>query len=341
MSKLPQIYFYIPQRQWVSKLPQRIEDYWEWVCQPGIGKYKGSYTWTLETYLYLKGKGFPCQIIGTLPKEGIVLSHYDCLEFDSKPSPRLLIVCCKAERKRHPYAQIHIVQNPYDPMIIESDPLWPAYYIPGWPQPGLISRNPERGEKFENIACFGYELAPELKESSWQKKLETLGFHTYISDVDKCNSWNDYSFVDVTVNVRSFNETSFNEKPSHKLYNAWLAGVPAILGRESAFRAERESDLDYIEVNSQEEIIEALKLLRDNKELRRKMVENGKIRIQKVIPTIVKEWEDFLINVAIPAYRNYWSKKSGLSKTMNMTQYWFSALSKLSKRIYRKIKNMF
>jgi hypothetical protein len=35
-----------------------------------------------------------------------------------------------------------------------------------------------------------------------------------------------------------------------KLYNCWHAGVPAVLGAESAFRANRRSDLDYLEVQS-------------------------------------------------------------------------------------------
>ena len=38
-------------------------------------------------------------------------------------------------------------------------------------------------------------------------------------------------------------------KPPSKLFNSWLAGVPAVLGHESAYRAERRSDLDYIEVS--------------------------------------------------------------------------------------------
>ncbi|NES04757.1 MAG: glycosyltransferase [Okeania sp. SIO2F4] len=35
--------------------------------------------------------------------------------------------------------------------------LWGSYFIPHWSQPGLIPRNPKRGDGFENIVFFGRE----------------------------------------------------------------------------------------------------------------------------------------------------------------------------------------
>ena len=43
-----------------------------------------------------------------------------------------------------------------------------------------------------------------------------------------------------------------------KLINAWLAGCPGILGPESAFQQLRESELDYIEARTVDDIVNAV-----------------------------------------------------------------------------------
>ena len=53
-------------------------------------------------------------------------------------------------------------------------------------------------------------------------------------------------------------------KPATKLCNAWLAGVPAMLGPESAYRSLRRDELDFIEVSTRAEAEAAvLRLLRE------------------------------------------------------------------------------
>ena len=64
-------------------------------------------------------------------------------------------------------------------------------------------------------------------------------------------------------------------KPASKLINAWLAGVPALLGPEYAFRELRRSSLDYFEVSSLEDAIAAVKALSTDPQLYRAMVANG------------------------------------------------------------------
>jgi hypothetical protein len=115
--------------------------------------------------------------------------------------------------------------------------------------------------------------------------------------------WNDYSEVDAIIAVRSFKDKEFAVKPALKLHNAWHGGVPAILGCESAYQAERKSELDYIEVTSPADVILALKRLRDDKVLRHAMVENGRVRARATQPArITAQWRGFLTDVATPAY---------------------------------------
>jgi hypothetical protein len=90
-------------------------------------------------------------------------------------------------------------------------------------------------------------------------------------------------------------------KPATKLYNAWLAGVPAILGPEQAYRELRRSDLDYLEVKNVPEALAAVDRLIREPALYAAMVENGKRRAEEfTIDAIRKRWVDLLYR-AIPA----------------------------------------
>ncbi|MDJ0514853.1 MAG: hypothetical protein QNJ74_00880 [Trichodesmium sp. MO_231.B1] len=306
MTDLPPIYFYLPQKDWLDNMPEKPDVYWE--------KFQGIYSWTLQTYLYLKADGFPCTFVGTIPDEGIVIAHRDSFPYELRPTSKVLMVCIKPDRNPHPYAQLQVVQN-----LQEAKKLRNSYYITVWRQPGLIPRNPERGDRFENIGYFGisYNLAPELKTASWSKQLEELGLNWEIMPK---NRWYDYSNIDAVVAVRNFQKQDYTNKPASKLYNAWHAGVPAILGKESAFQSQRKNEFDYFEVSSVEDAITVLKRLKDDPQLCQKMRENGKYRSQETNPqNMVKQWRNFLIDVAVPEYQRWclasrWSQQLYLQR---------------------------
>lgn len=312
LEELPPIYFYFPQvRLSANKLPQDANSYWQWQCaEHSISPMQsGGCFWTLQTYLYLNDYGFPCKLVDTMPDEGIVVSHRDFLDDSFQPGSRLLLVCLRADVDRHPYAQLHVVQNPYQAISKSFMTLWQSHFIPHWPQPSIIPRNPNRGETFENIMFLGNEvnLIPELRDQYWYDQLDKLGlkFKKKLSH----DQWHDYSDTDVILAIRSLGcQNYWRGKPASKLYNAWHAGVPAILGFETAFRAERKSNLDYLEATSLEEIILSLKQLQHNKELRRAIIENGWLRARETQPDKMgARWQEFLINFAVPAYKSWCS----------------------------------
>jgi hypothetical protein len=321
-NRLPLIYFYIPQRQWPSgNMPQSPDEYWQWMSAWGSRYGRGKYDWTLQTYLHLKAKNFPCELISEIPESGIIVAHREFLPDNLKPSPSLLLICIKADKDAHPYAQIHIVQNPQDELTKRAALFGTAYYMPHWPQPGLIPRDSARGSRFENVAFYGVTgtLAPELQQPLWEKQLSDLGLYWEIVDLKR---WHDYSQTDVIVAVRSFNGNTHTSKPPSKLYNAWHAGIPAILGCESAYRNERKSKLDYIEVTSLQETIAALQCLGDDEQLRQAMVENGFRRAQeRGTARITAQWCHFLTDIATPAY-DRWCKLFGWQQqTFLITRY--------------------
>jgi hypothetical protein len=122
----------------------------------------------------------------------------------------------------------------------------------------------------------------------------------------------DYSDVDVVVAVRSFRRKGFIRKPASKLYNAWIAGVPAILGVEFAFREERRSELDFIEVTSCEAAMAAMRRLKASPELTARMIENGFRRAQDVgVDKLTERWWRLLSDVAVPKFEEW--QKMGVS----------------------------
>ncbi|MBD1899645.1 DUF4806 domain-containing protein [Trichocoleus sp. DQ-A3] len=325
IDSLPPIYFYLPQSDWpTTNILESPEAYREAYSRC---KSTGSYNWILQTYLRLKADGFPCELVGEMPIEGIVVAWTTTVPNNLQPGPKLLLIVVCGDKSKHRYAQLHVVQNleemlkPY--RLLGDRYLLPGkkYYIPHWPQPGLIPRDPARGARFENIAYLGREenVVAELKQPSWHQQLNALGLRFQL--VGTPVGWNDYSGVDAILAVRSFGrQNDFHWKPASKLYNSWYAGVPAILGCESAYQAERRNELDYIEVTSLDEVIQALKRLRDDKKLRQAMVENGRLRADELQPEkLVECWRTFLTDVAIPAYQR-WCTSSNLTRKIFLTR---------------------
>ena len=58
--QLPAIYFYLPQQLWPKDFPRSADDNW-----PGFGL--GFYTWTIQTFLRLRARDFPCQLVNRFP----------------------------------------------------------------------------------------------------------------------------------------------------------------------------------------------------------------------------------------------------------------------------------
>lgn len=313
-DKLPPIYFYVPQRHWPANLPEDPNLFGQWQAARGKSNL-GIYDIPIQAYLHLKATGFPCELVPNLPEVGIVFAHRFWFHDHQQPGPKLLMVCIRGDRPRHPYAQLHIVQNPCQKNSAGFFSFWESYYIPHWRQSGLIAREQARGDRFENIAYFGYDvnLVPEMKSPDWEQKLESLGLAWHV--VGEPSRWHDYSYVDAVLAMRRFGrQVDFSWKPATKLYQAWAAGVPAILGYESGFIAERKSELDYLEATSTDEIIAALKHLRDNPELRHAMIENGFMRARETEPEqLVMRWRKFITDIAIPTYER-WCGASELTR---------------------------
>jgi hypothetical protein len=301
----PPIYFYYPPGVGEDAVPESHGVF--------VRDRPGKYVWTVKTYGYLSKLGFPCRLTDRLPDEGIVVSHREFFANNMIPNRRQLFVCAVADFQRHPFAQLHLVQNGRDPLLTRPSPAWPAAFMPMWPETGLIPRDPARGNMFANVCYFGLptRLAPQLRSAQFAARLREHGFSFRIVSRDR---WNDYSDTDAVLAVRSFAPVSFHKFPATKLYNSWVAGVPALLGRESAYEAERRNEYDYFEVRDADEVLQTLIRLRDDPNLRAAVERNCAARAPGVSAERTTEnWAEFLKTVAVPAWWN-WQRRSEASR---------------------------
>lgn len=298
MSSIP-VFFYLPRHRWpVESVPASITS--DYISDVSHVFFNGQWlSWTFQTYLRLAENGYPCSIVDELPEDGVIIGSRSDMPFALKPGPRQFFACTLGGAGFLPYGQVQIVQNR------GQTRQWPtAFHMPHWTQPGMIPRDTARGPRFDNAAFFGHpdQLAPELHSDEWEEFLQTLGIRWH--KVHKSSPRkSDYSDIDVIVAVRRFDGSAYPQKPSTKLLNAWHAGIPAILGPESEYRAERKSHLDFVEVTTYEELKNAIVRLRDDEELRARMSTNGGTRAQETTHSeMVARWVELIEEEMKPRY---------------------------------------
>lgn len=267
----------------------------------------GERAWILQGFLRLRAMGADVRLADEVPQHGVVV-------FSSKQRRKLvqetrrtraLLVSVREDVGEALISDLEIVQNAH-----QAD-AQRRFFIPFWPQPGMIARDPGRGARIENVAFKGFlgNLHPAFREPSWQQFLREQGIR-WLADaapykrnaVDAATlEWNDFRNIDLIVAVRAPDAQLHPRKPATKLYNAWLAGVPALLGPEIAYREMRRSPLDYIEVTNPDEARAAIARLRADPGLHAQMVAHGHARaVEFQTAAIVARWREFLFVTAPP-----------------------------------------
>jgi hypothetical protein len=325
INQITQIYFYIPSSYIVDNVPEDIAKYWNWMDdiiqrapvilpnERGLCTWAGPYNWTIQTYLYLKAYNFPCVLTASFPKEGIIITHSELLPLYLKPSAKQFIVEIKPDSLLGCiFANFVIVQNRHDPIRSGMKHLLiKSAFVNYWPQAGLIPRDPTRGDRFENICFMGNREQFIENADDLALEIEKLGLNWRM--VPRKN-WHDYTEVDAIVAVRQTEPQNLNRKnapanlspnrkPASKLFNAWSAGVPAILSPEVAFQDIRKSELDFLEARNISEILDGLRQLMRDVPLRRAMMENGSIRAEEFkLEKRVQAWIEIIKTQIVPRY---------------------------------------
>lgn len=319
----PTFVFYVPSAGLVNAVPPSIDEYWPWInaavrttpAQLADGRgdctWVGPYNWTIQTYLYLQAAGVNCRLSSTLPDAGVILTHSDFLSANMCASRTQFLVEIKPDRPLAcTFANFVVTQNRRDPIASGFRRfLIPSAPVPYWPQPGLRPRDPARGDRFENVSYMGNPEQFLADRDALAAEVAQLGLQWRMMPRER---WSDYSDTDVVVAVRptpSEREQASSPlftpetKPASKLCNAWLAGVPAVLSPDVAFRELRRSDLDYLEAISVADVVAQLRRLRDDPALRRSMADNARLRATGLSTSrAATEWRRVLETLIAPRY---------------------------------------
>ena len=276
-SAVGEVSFYMPDQQALHGVdPETLDCDRDWeVFGTGV------YVWVLQTFLRLRAAGAPVRLVRTSPRSGVVVVFADYVQrllAEAPSAADLTIVAIRADRPQQIYADLEVVQNRSSVDDFQI-------FLPLWPQPGLIPRNPDRGARIENLAFLGArkQLHEDLARADWADALRARGLCwesrmvTFVGNDNRYSDsrWNDYSTCDLVVALRPAATWNVLLKPASKLTNAWAAGVPAILSPELPYRELRRSSLDYLEARSGAEALQAIDRLVSDPALYSAMVAHG------------------------------------------------------------------
>ena len=227
--------------------------------------------WSVQTYLHLAARGHAVTVSGR-PRRGCINIVDGLSLWPRSFEPDLFCVGCRGDGHYPAFCQVVIHQNSLAP----PDP--PSIYIPQWPQPAIIPRDTAR-RGIKTIGFFGHagiNLAPEFKDEAFRAELSRRRYLLVISGKSKGTvRWNDYSEIDVVLSVRRIPPAHLMLKPPSKLVNAWIAGVPALIGPEPAVEAIAADGLDYVLVREPVQVIQTLEALRDDPARYQGIVDRG------------------------------------------------------------------
>lgn len=265
----------------------------------------GQQAWILQTVLRLRATGADVSLASALPDTGVLVfyaAHKRLVRKLWTPRCRCLLVAVRGDRHEVDLADVEVLQNP----VFARPPRRIA--MPHWPQPGLIGREPARGARLENVGFKGVRksLHPQLSGPEWKDAVQALGLNwqdaSAAGEGERVpEEWRDYRTLDALVAVRPPRHDAYPGKPATKLINAWLAGVPAVLGPESAYMALRESELDFLVASDARQTLGALQVLKNNPALYRAMVDNGQRRAREFdVASTTRRWQRLLFDELLP-----------------------------------------
>lgn len=220
----------------------------------------GERAWVLQTFLRLRHAGLAASLSDRLPRTGIAVfsaSHRARIARGPVQRTSAFLLATRQDRRETLFADAEVVQNPGQAGSARR------VHVPHWPQPGLMPRDASRGDRLGRVEYKGFigNLHPDFRDPAWPRFLADHGIE-WVCDgkvyaqgaTDGLQlQWNDFRETDLMLAVRPPSADLHLRKPATKLCNAWLAGVPAMLGPESAYRHLRRDELDFIEVGSRAE----------------------------------------------------------------------------------------
>ena len=264
--------------------------------------------WIVQTYLHVRdalaADGWTVSLADRFEPGAICVAHWDELHRPRWRAPLSYLIGVRADRPPMLVADKVVRQN----TLVADD--GGQVGIPLWPQPGIRPRRPERGNEVRRIGYFGrLAMAPAFfSDAAFRRELEALGLEFVRSEDD----WQNYGDVDVVIAFRTAPPSLLRHKPVTKLSNAWLAGVPAIVGPEPAYLQLRESEDDMCVANDAAGVLaELTRLVRDPEHYAAMRARASARAGEFDVPAIRDRWLAFFRERVAPAFSQW--KQSGPS----------------------------
>ena len=233
-----QVHFYLPERYlpdpgrqeaWKSGKITQLEE---------AGKIACAQCWIYQTWLALERSRLSGKADPFASRRGnLGCADQLARQLTSRLRMRVFFVGVVADYVAHPRAHLHLVQN-----NAHARRLWNSAFMPLWPHPNLLARDPARMDRFENVCFFGESsnLAPELADSRWQEQASRTNLASTSSSAARIAGMTTAKRT-VSWRCEDSDVPHTFTSPRTKLYNAWLAGVPFIGGMDSAYAADGEA----------------------------------------------------------------------------------------------------
>ncbi|NNE42467.1 MAG: glycosyltransferase family 1 protein [Marinicaulis sp.] len=287
--------------------------------------------WVVIPYIYFRRAGYD---VSHSPEPlDDAINIVSSVDFGIRHRPvRPFIVACRADCHEPKLANWVFEQNNLNKGKAKIS------WTPHFPQPGLIARKRERGAELSVLGYMGEtsNLYEQFCDETFLSALNSMGVifrHGKRSpEGDEPVSMHDYSNVDAIIAIRNLTLADVANKPASKLVNAWAAGVPALLGAEPAYQELRKSSLDYIEINSSEDAINAIRRLKDDANLYNNMISNGQARAKEfTVSEILCRWVEHL-NGPVGHEFVKWQRKNGAVKSLLWLKN--AAADKIARKVY-------
>ncbi len=258
----------------------------------------GRNSWIAQSFLrlrpWLQARGWRASAGPRFLPGTISIVHRDDLNRFGSDAHASYLVAVRADRAPVSACDVAIAQNALSLATNER-------FIPLWPQPGLVPRAAERGERIECIAYQGrIGTAPAwFASEAFARALARRGMRFEVRET----GWGEYRDVDVALAVRDLLPGILATKPATKVYNGWLSRVAVLASPEPAYREVRRAALDFLEVCDARTVLDAIDLLRANPRLYKAMVANGLARSAEFnVEAIRARWLSLLDDEVVPGF---------------------------------------
>jgi hypothetical protein len=263
--------------------------------------------WIVQTYLHVRdalaADGWSVRLSDRFVPGAICVAHWDELHRLRWRAPLSYVVGVRADRPPLLVADWVVRQN-----TLQKDD-GREVGIANWPQPGIRPRDPARGDRVRRIGYFGrLAMAPAFfADPAFLGRLAALGLEFVPSE----NDWQNYRDIDVVIAFRTAPPRLLRHKPVTKVTNAWLAGIPAIVGPEPAYLQIRRDDLDMFVAEDAEGVIGALTALVRDPDRYRGMRERAHERAAEFdVPAIRERWLAFFRDGVAPGFADWRERRA-------------------------------